>query len=42
MKKIYWDIRNNINKAWWTIGGVVAFLTAIQLITGKGIVDFFK
>jgi len=42
MKKIYWDIRNNINKAWWTIGGVVAFLTAIQLITGKGIVDFIK
>ena len=42
MKKIYWDIRNNINKAWWTIGGVIAFLTAIQLITGKGIVDFLK
>ena len=42
MKKIYWDIKNNINKAWWTIGGVIAFLTAIQLITGKGIVDFLK
>jgi seryl-tRNA synthetase len=42
MKKIYWDIRNNISKAWWTIGGVIAFLTALQLITGKGIVDFIK
>ena len=42
MKKIYWDIRHNFNKAWRTVGGVIAFLTALQLITGKGIVDFLK
>jgi len=42
MKKIYWDIKNNINKAWWTIGGVIAFLTVLQLFTGKTVSDFVK
>jgi hypothetical protein len=42
MKKIYWDVKNGINKLAWTFGGIVAFLTLIQLITGKGALDFIK
>ena len=42
MKKIYWDVKNGINKLVWTFGGIVAFLTLIQLITGKGALDFIK
>ena len=33
---------NGINKLAWTFGGIVAFLTLIQLITGKGALDFIK
>jgi hypothetical protein len=42
MKKIYWDVKNTINRIMWTIGGVIAFLTIIQLFTGKTVSDFVK
>ena len=42
MKKIYWDVKNTINKIMWTVGGVIAFLTVLQLFTGKTISDFVK
>jgi seryl-tRNA synthetase len=42
MKKIYWDVKNTVNKIMWTIGGVIAFLTVLQLFTGKTISDFVK
>lgn len=42
MKKIYWDVKNTINRIMWTIGGVIAFLTIIQLFTGKSVSDFVK
>jgi seryl-tRNA synthetase len=42
MKKIYWDVKNTINRIMWTIGGVIAFLTALQLFTGKTVSDFVK
>ena len=42
MKKIYWDVKNTINRIMWTIGGVIAFLTVVQLFTGKALTDFFK
>ena len=42
MKKIYWDVKNLVNRIMWTIGGVIAFLTVIQLFTGKTISDFVK
>lgn len=42
MKKIYWDVKNTINKIMWTIGGVIAFLTVLQLFTGKTVSDFIK
>ena len=42
MKKIYWDVKNTVNKIMWTIGGVIAFLTVVQLFTGKALTDFVK
>ena len=42
MKKIYWDDKNTINRIMWTIGGVIAFLTVLQLFTGKTVSDFVK
>ena len=42
MKKIYWDVKNTLNKIMWTVGGVVAFLTVVQLFTGKALTDFIK
>ena len=42
MKKIYWDVKNGVNRVAWTFGGIVAFLTILQLITGKGALDFIK
>ena len=42
MKKIYWDVKNTINRIMWTIGGVIAFLTVLQLFTGKTLSDFVK
>jgi seryl-tRNA synthetase len=42
MKKIYWDVKNTLNRIMWTIGGVIAFLTVLQLFTGKTVSDFVK
>ena len=42
MKKIYWDVKNTINRIMWTIGGVIAFLTVLQLFTGKTVSDYVK
>lgn len=42
MKKIYWDVKNTVNRIMWTIGGVIAFLTVLQLFTGKTVSDFIK
>jgi seryl-tRNA synthetase len=42
MKKIYWDVKNTVNRIMWTIGGVIAFLTVLQLFTGKTVSDFVK
>jgi seryl-tRNA synthetase len=42
MKKIYWDVKNTLNRIMWTIGGVIAFLTIVQLFTGKALTDFIK
>lgn len=42
MKKIYWDVKNLVNRIMWTIGGVIAFLTILQLFTGKSVSDFVK
>lgn len=42
LKKMFWDIRNAWNKAAWTIGGIVAFLTIVQLVTGRGLIDIIK
>jgi seryl-tRNA synthetase len=42
MKRIYWDVKNTINKIMWTVGGVIAFLTIVQLFTGKALTDFVK
>lgn len=42
MKKIYWDVKNTMNKIIWTAGGVIAFLTIVQLFTGKALTDFVK
>ena len=42
IKKMYWDVKNTLNKVAWTVGGIIAFLTILQLVTGKGLVDFVK
>ena len=42
MNKIYWDVKNTINRIMWTIGGDIAFLTVLQLFTGKTVSDFVK
>ena len=42
LKKMFWEIRNAWNKGAWTIGGIVAFLTVVQLVSGKGLIDLFK
>ncbi len=42
MKKIYRDIRNYLSKVGWTLGGIITFLTALQLFTGKGIIQLFN
>lgn len=42
IKKMYWDVKNAFNKIAWTIGGIVAFLTILELVTGKVLLDIFK
>lgn len=42
LKKIQWEMKNFWNRVTAVAGGVVFFLTLLQLITGKGLVDLFK
>lgn len=42
LKTMHWDMKNLWNKAAWTIGGIIAFLGAVELLTGKNLIDFFK
>jgi len=37
MKKHNFDIKNLLNKSAWVIGGIGAFLTFMNLLTGKSI-----
>jgi predicted transcriptional regulator len=42
LKKIQWEMKNFWNRVTAVAGGIVFFLTLLQLITGKGLVDLFK
>ena len=42
LTSMHWDIKNSWNKLAWTVGGILAFITTIQLLTGKGLIDLFK
>ena len=42
LKTLHFDFKALFNKAAWTIGGIVAFLTIIQLLSGKSLIDMFK
>jgi hypothetical protein len=42
LTSMHWDIKNSWNKLAWTVGGILAFITAMQLLTGKGLLDIFK
>jgi len=42
LTSMHWEIKNSWNKLAWTVGGILAFLTALQVFTGKGLIDIFK
>jgi len=42
LTSMHWDIKNSWNKLAWTVGGILAFLTALQVLTGKGLIDIFR
>jgi hypothetical protein len=42
LKTLHFDFKTLFNKAAWTVGGIVAFLTVAQLLSGKTIIDIFK
>lgn len=42
LKSLQLDIKNFWNKITAIVGGVVGFLTIMQLITGKGLIDYFN
>lgn len=42
LTSMHWEIKNSWNKLAWTVGGILAFLTALQVLTGKGLIDIFK
>lgn len=42
LKSLHFDFKALFNKAAWTVGGIVAFLTIVQLMTGKSLIDMFK
>ncbi len=42
LTSMHWDIKNSWNKLAWTVGGILAFLTALQVVTGKGLIDIFR
>lgn len=39
VKRLQWDQKNFWLKIIWSIGGILAFLTIYQLLTGKGILS---
>lgn len=41
LKNLHFDFKNLWNKIAWTTGGIVAFLTVAQLITGQTLVQMF-
>jgi hypothetical protein len=42
LKNMHWDFKNLWNKFAWTIGGIIAFLSVIQLFTGKTLIQLFS
>jgi len=42
LTSMHWDIKNSWNKLAWTVGGILAFLTGLQVVTGKGLIDIFR
>jgi seryl-tRNA synthetase len=42
LKKSQYEIKNNWQKIGWTLGGIVFFLSMMQVITGKTFIDWFK
>ena len=42
LTSMHWEIKNSWNKLAWTVGGILAFLTGMQVLTGKGLIDIFK
>ena len=42
LKKIQWEMKNFWNRVTAVAGCIVFFLTMLQLITGKGLLDLFK
>lgn len=42
VKSNQWEFKNSINKAIWSVGGIILFLTFYQLVTGNGIIALFK
>jgi hypothetical protein len=42
VKSLQWDVKNSWNKVLYILGGIFTFVTLIQLITGKGVIDWFK
>ena len=42
LTSMHWEIKNSWNKLAWTVGGILAFLTGMQVLTGKGLIDISK
>ena len=42
LKTLHFDFKTLFNKAAWTVGGIVAFLSVIQLFTGKTLIQLFS
>lgn len=42
LKRSQYEIKNNWQKIGWTMGGIVFFLSLMQIITGKTFIDWFN
>lgn len=42
LKRHQYELKNIWQKIGWTLGGIVLFLSMMQLITGKSFLDWFK
>ena len=42
IKRHHYDLKGIWQKIGWTLGGIVLFLSMMQLITGKSFLDWFK